>query len=297
MFVVGSHTEAVYALAFAPDGRTLASASKDGTARLWDLAGGGEPITLGHVGSPVQSLAFSPDGRLLATGTASGAVNRWDAATGKVLSMLQLVESVPVSGLAFLAEGRLLAGASGRRLTNERGGRLVLWDLTQTPARLQVVETDPHGYWSVAATPGGKTLAWGSGDRLVTVWDVTSPDRRRLPPAKKGVLAVALPPDGRAVAYTDDWAVRLWDVADRRERTTLTGHKGRVSALAFAPDGRTLMSGGWDKRVTLWDAATGRPRQTFDWDIGRVLAVAFSPDGLLAAAAGDAGRVVVWDVE
>src|SRR5205085_12425703 len=141
------------------------------------------------------------------------------------------------------------------------------------------------GVWSVAAMPQGKTVAWGGGGKRVTAWEVTAQDRQLVQPAKKGILAMALTADGRTLAFCDDYAVRLYDVADRRELMTLAGHKGMVSALAFTPDGRTLASGGWDKRVMLWDVASGREWQTFAWDVGRVLALAFSPDGLLGAAA------------
>jgi hypothetical protein len=283
----------VYALAFAPDGQTLASAGKDGTARLWDLAGGA-PVTLAHPDA-VLSVAFSPDGAWATTACADGAARLWDAAGGRELRTLAQQSDAAACGTAYLAGGRMLVAAWGRRLSASPGG-LRLWSLIGEPVLCQRL-TDPLGVWAVAATPQGKTLAWGGGGKRVTVWDVTAQDRFVLQPAKKGILALALTPDGRTLALSDDYAVRLWDVADRQEQTTLPGHKGMVSALAFAPDGRTLASGGWDKRVILWDVAAGRERQSFAWDIGRVLALAFSPDGLLAAAAGDTGRVIVWDVE
>jgi WD40 repeat protein len=292
MLVVGDHTQPVYSLAFAPDGR-LASAGKDGTARLWDLSGGA-PVTLHHPDA-VFAAAFSPTGDRLATGCADGRLRLWDPATGGQL-VVPLEHPAPVCGVAFLAGGQVLAAAAGRRLLSGTAGSLCRWGLTG-PRPVPHAESAPHGCWAVAATLHGKTLAWGGGNRIVTVWELTAQDRQTLPPLKKGALAVALTADGRTLAATDDYGVRLWDVADRRQRTTLTGHKGMVSALAFSPDGRTLASGSWDTRVTLWDVATGRERQSYSWAVGRVLAVAFSPDGLLAAAAGDGGRIVAWDVE
>jgi WD40 repeat protein len=294
MFVVGDHAARVDSLAFAPAGTTLASAGKDGTARLWDL-GGGPPVVLqGHT-DEVLSVAFRPDGTEVATGSKDRTARLWDAATGaELLRLPQLGEhDGPVSAVAFLNGGHMLISAAGNRINAAEPGGVQLWQSAAAVRKLG----EPHGAWALAATPHGKTLAWAGGGKRVTVWDITRQDHQLYRPLSKGVLAVALSADGRTLAATDDWSIRLWDTASKQEQPTLIGHKGRVTALAFAPDGRTLASGSSDKRVTFWDVATGRARQTYDWDVGGVRAVAFSPDGLLAAAAGDSGRVVVWDVE
>jgi WD40 repeat protein len=295
MFVVGDHAAPVFSLAFSPAGPALASAGKDGTARLWGLAGGPPVILTGHTDA-VSSVAFRPDGEQVATGSADRTARLWDSATGKEL--LRLPETGehegPVSAVAFLNAGRMLITAAGNRLNSDEPGGVRLWPI-EAPAGQKLGE--PHGTWALAVTPHGKTMAWAGGGKQVKLWEITRPDRQVYPPLKTGVLAIALSADGRTLAATDDWAVRLWNTADKQEQTTLNGHKGKVSSLCFSPDGRTLASGSWDKRVTFWDVASGRARHTYDWDIGWVRAVAFSPDGLLAAAAGDSGRVVVWDVE
>src|SRR3954465_14125390 len=101
MFVVGDPAAAVYSLAFAPAGGTLASAGKDGTARLWDLCGG-PPVTLtGHT-AEVLSIAFRPDGAQVATGSKDGPARLWDAAAGTELFCLSDPDgrAAPVSAVA-----------------------------------------------------------------------------------------------------------------------------------------------------------------------------------------------------
>jgi WD40 repeat protein len=70
-----------------------------------------------------------------------------------------------------------------------------------------------------------------------------------------------------------------------------------VLALAFAPDGRALLSGGADRAVRLWDLAAGRERAAWSWEVGRVLALAVSSDGMTAAAGGEKSALVVWDMD
>jgi WD40 repeat protein len=293
MFVVGDHGCPVNSLAFSPVGTSLAAAGKDGTARRWNLGGGPPVILTGHTDA-VLSVAYRPDGEQLATGSADRTARLWDAATGREL--LRLPEGgeheAPVSAVAFLNGGRMLISAAGNRINAAEPGGVQLWR-SAAPVRKH---GEPHGAWALAATPNGKTFAWAGGGKRVTLWDITRQDHQFYRPLSKGVLAIALSAEGRTLAATDDWSVRLWDTASKQEQPSLVGHKGQVTSLAFSPDGQTLASGGRDKRVTFWDVGTSRPRQTFEWDLGAVRAVAFSPDGLLAAAAGDSGRVVVWDV-
>jgi hypothetical protein len=114
------HTGYVWGVAFSPDGRLLATASHDKTARVWDPATGGHLRTLTGHASVVSDVAFSPDGRLLATASADGTVRLWDPVTGGHLRTLPGHHN-PLHGVAFSPDGRLLATTSYR-------GRTRLWD-------------------------------------------------------------------------------------------------------------------------------------------------------------------------
>jgi WD40 repeat protein len=297
MRIIETGHPGVTAIAFSPDG-TLATVGKDSLIRLWELGAPDDPVRLAGPARCGPALAFSPDGTTLAVAAVGESVWLWDVAVVRQKAPVgpRTPGWGPACAFVWLNRGRFLATGSGDVAHPDKGGDLCVWDFDR-PAKPILRVPEPHGVWAVAASPAGKTVFWGGGGRRVSVQDLTSPDRFAFPPQTKEVRALALSPDGATLASADDWTVRLYDTARRQQRTTLTGHKGRVTTLAFSPDGRTLASAGWDQRVRFWDPDAGRERAAFDWGVGRIAAVAFAPDGLLAAAAGEGGKVVVWDVD
>jgi WD40 repeat protein len=174
-------------------------------------------------------------------------------------------------------------------------GTFEIWD-TSADRKLLPYYTEPNGVRSVVACPAKKLVAWATGHKIVKVLDITRSEPFQFM-QDKDCPAVALSADGSALAVAVDYNTKIYDVEKRRERVLLKGHLGKVVALAFSPDGHTLVTGSWDQTVRLWDVATGRERANYKWDIGRVYCVTYAPDGLRLAAGGDLGRVVVWDAE
>jgi WD40 repeat protein len=292
----------IRALAFSPDGRLLASATRGGRRiTLWDLTGGAKKSLSGH-GAAIKQLTFAPVGTRLVSLDCDRATRLWDAATDEDLGPVMENEAYRVHSVAFAPDSWTLALAGWPWGHMGQSYGVILWDVA---ARKTITSISvPWGNWGsgldfLGFAPDGRTLATGGKyASKVQLWDVTtgrvtSVLQQRL----KIINHLTYSPDGRFLAVALGWSAALWDVARREETVLLRGkHTGTVWSVAFTPDGQTLMTGSTDGTVKFWDVATGRERAAFAWGIGRVNVVAFAPDGMRAAAGG-VGSIIIWDVE
>ncbi|MER7794601.1 hypothetical protein [Streptomyces sp. NPDC097640] len=155
---------------------------------------------------------------------------------------------------------------------------------------------------TLAFSPDGRTLATGSEDGSVRLWEAATGKLRTTLTGRVQVLAFS--PDGRTLAAgSADGQVRLWEVATGRDRTTFTAHTGQVEALAFSPDGRRLATASsFDDTVRLWNATAVRPHTTLageptilTGEARNVRSLAFSPDGRTLATGSSDGPVRLWN--
>jgi WD40 repeat protein/tRNA A-37 threonylcarbamoyl transferase component Bud32 len=169
----------------------------------------------------------------------------------------------------------------------------------QNPTLIATLTGHSNSVRSVAFSRDSRTLASGSWDNTIKLWDVqTQREIVTITGHSNGVLSVAFSPDGRTLASGSwDNIIKLWDVQTQRQIATLTGHSSFVQSLAFSPDGRTLASGSCDKMIKLWDVQTQRQIATLTGRSNSVRSVAFSPDGRTLASGTEDKTIKLWDVQ
>jgi WD40 repeat protein len=323
--------EAVSAFAFAPDGRTLVTAS--GSAlRLWDVATGRSLQQWQAHDQAVTSVAFTPDGQGLISGSGDRTVRQWDLTGKEIRKFGGKLDAIV--GVAVSPDGKIVA-AGARRST------VYLWD-TATGQELKQLSGDGSLLFAIAFAPDGRSLAmcsktiirlWdvaegkelrqfgqpvtdevtshnndktlafspsgallAAGGKSIRVWDTaTGKEVRSFGLGRRLVSSVAFIGEQVVASGGGEQEVHLWDVSTGTLQRPHTGHHDRVECVAFAPDGKTIVTGGADRALYLWDAATGKLLRPLIGHDSGLTAVAFSGDGKQLASADAGGTLRIWD--
>jgi WD40 repeat protein len=276
--VLRGHDRGVTRLAYARDGRWLASAGRDGAIVVWRRDGDRFVRAATLVGTaPAAALELAPDGTWLVTADVAGAVHRWDVRTGAGREVLR---GLGVGGLVLVTPDGAIVAATTR-------GELVRWSGGATA----VVAAVPDGITALAATRDGATLALGAGGGDAVVLAPSGAVRARLPhPA--ALTALAFSPDGAWVATAcDDGRVRVWPAAGGAPRL-LAATGGAPTHLRFAPDGAWLAGGDHLGLLARWDVATGAARLAVHG--ASIFALEVTSDGRTIATAHKDGAARLW---
>jgi RNA polymerase sigma factor (sigma-70 family) len=297
------HTAPLVALAFAPRGDVLATASEDRHIKLWDVAQAQEMADWEATqdAKGVRHIAFAPDGRTLASADSLGTVKMWDVATRRLLASWQAANS-ELSGLAYLADGTSLIAGSGD------SGIVTRWDAATGQPQATLL-TDLAGLRCVRLSSDGKSTLATCNARDVRLRDPpTGAERLVLSPgadeADQGKIhLLAFFADGRRIASANySGIVTVWDVATGRRKANFKTHTQWVSALAASPDGLTLATVGGEKlsavsheaTIRLFDPNTGSERATLRGHTDSINCVAFSPDGKTLATGSTDTTCKLW---
>ena len=328
------HDKAITALAFAPDGKILATGSSDGKICLWDTATDKVIFRLEGDKDCVYAVAFAPDSKLLATAGTGNLVIVWNPGTGKEVRRLKGHED-KIAALAFSSDGKLLASGGydkSIRLWNPATGQEVR-QLKEHEGRVTALVFSPDSKTLASGGTGHATIQVNgnivgtSQADTIHLWELTG----KTPAWKLTCRAsnIAFSPDGKTLAGGGMVA----DIQRDQGGTSIDGHdmisiidvatgkeirqiKWRGSAVVFSPDGKTIASGmgsllhfadfgiigpngvnarKTDYRARLWEVATGK--EILKLPEEKAVAIAFSPDGKTLATGNTEGLVRLWDIE
>ncbi|MBK6932676.1 MAG: WD40 repeat domain-containing protein [Saprospirales bacterium] len=278
------HKGPVTKVAISPDGRRIVSAGEDNTVKIWSLAGVLLHDLPGHR-KEVTQINFIPPGNRFFSTSLDGTIRIWD--TSGVLC--RVLEGFPKAARIadFAPAGNpLLAAASGPEifLFDSLGRPVKRWE-TPHAGSITRIQFSPDGQRLLSAGADGRILVWNTAGMLTDSiknetlihWASFSPDGQHI--AAVGYMLSAVE----------------WQIAGGAVRRQYLGHYAENYFVGYSPDGRTLLSGGWDKTARLWDRQTGEQLQLLPHPDG-VNGAAFSADGRLLATACRDKYIRIWEV-
>jgi WD40 repeat protein len=275
------HKDYVNALAFSPAGNYLATASRDGTASIWEAATGCQVACLPHE-NIVWTVTFSPAGNYLATASGDNTARIWEVPSGRQVTCLR--HEGTVWSALFSPAGNYLATASGDDTAR-------IWEV---PGDFQVSSLPHEGIvWTIAFSPDGQHLTTGSGDGNARVWEVTSGHQLACLNHGSTVYKAIFSAEGHYIgAASRDGSVRVWEMATSRQVAYLK-HERIVYAVIFSPDSGYIAIASRDGTIRVWKLMDHsehlRPMLSSD-----ARAMAFNPDSTYLTTVDWDGTIVQW---
>ena len=298
------HEGSLEGIAFSPEGERVATASWDGSVRVWDATSGQELLQLdGHNGN-VNGVAFHPDGIRLASVSADTTIKVWDTSPSHELFTLTAGQGPTMSALSpdgsLLAAGALIDGPMGLRIWDAASAE-PLRRMEPPPELLDedgaaVVRDIMH----LAFSPDGQYLAASISYGDVYLWDVaTGAYLRTFSGHRAWLWGLAFSPDGsRLATASHDMTAKVWDVQTGQQLLTLSGHNNWIWSIDYSPDGRRLVTASRDNSVKVWDAAGGTELLSWsDPDVIGDFDAHFSPDGTRIVVGRENGSSVVLNAD
>ena len=302
LMTLTGHAEMPESVAVSPDGTHLASASDDGTVKVWDATTGQELLSFStqHTGISIFGLAYSPDGARIATASDDQTAKVWDAASGQQLLVID--HGAPLGGLAFSPDGKHLATAGADamvRVWDSANGQQVLV-LAGHGEATRAGSVHPGGVIAVLFTPDGKRLVTAGADGTARLWDAETGQSLQVMAGHTNEVYIALSPDGqRLVTAGYDGFVKLWDIssgADPAEPLLTIDHGQPARAAAFGPQGARIAAASQDGAARVWDSVSGRRLLTLAGHSGLIDDMAFTVDGTRLVTSGEDKTVRIWDL-
>jgi serine/threonine protein kinase len=285
---VEGHRSAVTALAFSPDGRLLASGSRDRTVRVWDTQSGREAVAPLEARAGVVALALIADRSLVAAALDDRRIVLWDFGLHRKVTHIGSPDRSHLNAIAVSKDGRWVAAGG-------RGRSIYLWqtdpgtlagEFRYTIGRVEALAFTPDASGIVCGTHKGRLELYERGHDGA-VWSVRTGLGR--------IAALSVPPRAAgAVSGGAGGVVAYWDLKDGSEKQRILPMRGRLTTLAVTPDAALLLVGLTSGKACLTERATDREVAVLDGHPGPVTAAALSSTGKHAATGAADGSVRLW---
>jgi WD40 repeat protein len=234
----------------------------------------------------VNAVAFTPDGQRALAASLDGSASLWDVTTGQQLH--HFTAQGAEYTVAVSSDGRYGAIA-GNPL------EIPIYDLHSGELVRTLQNSQSTGFQGIAFIPDGRYLvSTSAGEPNSWLWDLQTGQVVRKFAGAVAWLAVS--PDGRRLVAASSEAntVGLWDMATGQQVGRFTGHTSSITAVAYAHNGKWVLSGSEDRTARLWDVATGQELRRFQGHTGTIQSVTFSPDDQLVLTGSEDGTARLW---
>jgi WD40 repeat protein/serine/threonine protein kinase len=289
--IFSGHTNIIQDVAFSNDGTRIASASADGTLRLWDVETGETLKRFTEHSGGVNAVDIASNQLQLLSASADGSAQLWDIETGNVVASVRPSEGGGVLTAHFSPDGR-------SALIGDASGSSYIWDLNSS-LNLQHFAGHTQPVFEGAFNPRGTTFLTASADGTMRLWSVnTGNEIRRFLGHEARVQTVFIASDGlTAVSGDANGSIRVWDVRFGQQIKQLFGHTAAVNALEVTPDSRFAVSGSEDGTVRVWNLNTSEEIRRFRGHTAAVTAIAISPDGRRVVSGSRDNTLRLWDLQ